>query len=151
MSDEKQFPVHPVDRKFLESVPWDFMAQYEDVAKSNHGGQSLKRLAERGGLSLMEMRASIGDEAWQDVTPVKEKNLAFITGAVDAWRLLAARSEAEDTQLARASSNLHTLVKEFIEDHELTGPEVWIGSINALTLVDKICAEVGYYEAKNDT
>ena len=48
MSD---FPI--MKAVLLGSVPWDFMEPHERQAQRNHG-QSLKRLAERGGLNAAE-------------------------------------------------------------------------------------------------
>ena len=70
---------------------------------------------------------------------------------VDAERdeLLAARSEAEDTHpvTGTLNTNLTTLVKEFIEKNDITGPDVWFGAQEAATLVDKLCKEVGYNDS----
>lgn len=58
---ERRFPVlnqqrgHPRDHKTMpRSVPWDFAEKFRDQAQQNHG-QTLERLAERGGLAPEEM------------------------------------------------------------------------------------------------
>jgi hypothetical protein len=48
--EEKQFPIQNGPPK---SIPWEMIAPHEKQAFSNHN-QSLKRLAERGGLSPTE-------------------------------------------------------------------------------------------------
>lgn len=45
-------------------VPWEFVKPHERRAQSNHGGQTLRRLAERGGLSADELVAVLEDRAW---------------------------------------------------------------------------------------
>jgi hypothetical protein len=50
------------------SVPWSLVASHEAVARYNHGGQTLKRLNERGGLSPCELCAVIEDRAWRKMS-----------------------------------------------------------------------------------
>jgi hypothetical protein len=59
--DERRFPVlnqqhvRPRDLKQMpRSVPWAFAETFRDQAQRNHG-QTLERLAERGGLAPEEM------------------------------------------------------------------------------------------------
>lgn len=55
----------PLDFPILGSgyrLPWAFVAPHEGRARRNHGGQSLQRLAERGGLDWREMLAVIEDK-----------------------------------------------------------------------------------------
>jgi len=49
------------------SVPLDFVAPHERQAERNHG-QTLRRLAERGGLSACELAAVLEDRAWRRMT-----------------------------------------------------------------------------------
>ena len=49
------------------AFPWALLAPHEQQAIRNHGGQTLERLAERGGLSASEMLAILEDRDW---TPV---------------------------------------------------------------------------------
>ena len=75
MSD--RFPMLPaMDRKrelslkALEcptSIPWSVIAPHERQADRNHG-QTLKRLAERGGLSACEAVAVLEDRDWHKMT-----------------------------------------------------------------------------------
>ena len=46
------------------SIPWAMIAPHEMQAIQNHGGQTLARLAERGGLSPCEALAVLDDRAW---------------------------------------------------------------------------------------
>lgn len=52
-------------RDELLTVPWDFIAPHEAQARNNHGGQTLKRLAERGGLCPLEMLDVIQGREWK--------------------------------------------------------------------------------------
>lgn len=47
------------------AVPWEMIAPHERQAKANHGGQTLKRLAERGGLGLAEAVAVLEDRPFK--------------------------------------------------------------------------------------
>lgn len=65
---ERQFPVHPTDAAWWrKTVPWEFLAPHEEQAKLNHGGQSLEQLAERGGLSVVEIYAIVHNLTWKAV------------------------------------------------------------------------------------
>lgn len=65
------------DKKRLQTNHWDYPISVpmelldEETAKKNHGGQSLQRLAERGGLHPMEMLAVMEKRKWT-VIPVVE-------------------------------------------------------------------------------
>lgn len=75
----KRFPVLPsqggrAEREMRErmncptSVPWAMLAPHEAQALSNHD-QTLRRLAERGGLSPMEMICILEDRRWEPWEP----------------------------------------------------------------------------------
>ena len=86
IQSSKTFPIHATDRVYLRSVPWAFMEQFRDQASLNHGGQSLERLAERGGMTLCEIKyAILFEKVPLGVGCKTDKALAFVTGAVDVW------------------------------------------------------------------
>lgn len=62
---ERQFPILNSDRTpdLPRSVPWALVAPHERQAIRNHG-QSLNRLAERQGLSWVELWHVINDKDW---------------------------------------------------------------------------------------
>lgn len=64
VGEPRQFPV--LKGKTLFSVPWSMLVPHERQARANHG-QSLERLAERGGLSPVEMVAVVLGKRWRDV------------------------------------------------------------------------------------
>ncbi len=49
VKSERMFPIFEGD-----DIPWSVIEPHEEQAKANHSGQSLDRLAERGGLSPNE-------------------------------------------------------------------------------------------------
>ena len=63
----EHYPIHPGSCKILPTlprfVPWAKLIPYEANAQRNHS-QSLARLAERGGLSWMELRWIISGKGW---------------------------------------------------------------------------------------
>lgn len=69
----KTFPVirsheerrRPNQAPVADSIPWDVIAPHEEQALRNHCGQSLERLAERGGLSPQEALAVLEDRNWE--------------------------------------------------------------------------------------
>jgi lambda repressor-like predicted transcriptional regulator len=56
-----------------ESIPWDMISPHEKQAALNHGGQSLARLAERGGLSPCEAVAVLEDRKWSHMDAVEAR------------------------------------------------------------------------------
>lgn len=64
----KMFPILKTGRDFLEpqEIPWDIIAPHEAQAQNNHGGQTLARLAERGGLCSIEMFHVLHDLEYKD-------------------------------------------------------------------------------------
>lgn len=60
MADER-FPIQEGP-----SVPWEFMAPYESQCQKNHG-QSLKRIAERGGLGPSEAWAVVNGIRYYEI------------------------------------------------------------------------------------
>lgn len=57
-ADRMMFPDCPA------AIPWDVLAPHEAQAQRNHGGQTLARLAERGGLCPLEIIPVIEDRSW---------------------------------------------------------------------------------------
>lgn len=71
-------PLFPIMRG--PAVPWSLIAPYESQARENHG-QSLKRLAERGGLSMCEAMAIMSCVPYRNrpiAKPTVEDWLGFI-------------------------------------------------------------------------
>jgi len=71
---DREFPVLLSDSErqrhpdWPRAVPWSLLQPHERQADRNHG-QTLKRLAERGGLSPAEMVAVLEDRRWQRMDP----------------------------------------------------------------------------------
>ena len=66
------------------SVPWLLLEPHEQQAMSNHGGQTLKVLASRGGLSPCEALAVVLDRPWtecdKEIALAVLKKLAVLGG-----------------------------------------------------------------------
>lgn len=58
-----RFPILPSG-----SIPWELIAPHAKQADRNHG-QTLERLAARGGLSACEAIAVIEDRSWKRMAP----------------------------------------------------------------------------------
>lgn len=75
MSAGQQFPVlGQTPRTF---VPWDFVAEHAQQAERNHG-QTVRRLAERGGLCWSELFAVITDAHWSKIDRTLDHRLAVL-------------------------------------------------------------------------
>lgn len=69
-----------------DHVPWEFVKPHERQARANHGGQSLARLAERGGLSVDELVAVLEDRAWdRAVSADRPANVARLRQLLREW------------------------------------------------------------------
>lgn len=88
------FPVlisfnNPNEKRYQElgcpqSVPWGVLAPHEQVARDNHGRQSLRRLAQRGGLDPNEMANVLTGHEWAHrFTP--EDSVTIIKQAIEHY------------------------------------------------------------------
>jgi len=77
-SSESRFPVlnSLKNPDIPTSVPWWLVAPHERQAMRNHGGQTLARLAERGGLSPLELYKIVHDQGFS--WPTKEDEAAAL-------------------------------------------------------------------------
>ena len=53
------------------TVPWEMLVAHEEQAMKNHGGQTLARLAERGGLCCSELMSVLEDRPWHSMDAVE--------------------------------------------------------------------------------
>ena len=60
----RKFPI--LDGKSIKSIPWEVIAPHDTQAQRNHG-QTLERLAERGGLSAYEAVCVLTDRRFREV------------------------------------------------------------------------------------
>jgi len=74
-------------------LPWAMIEPHEAQAKSNHGGQTLKRLAERGGLCAAEAVAVLSDQPYRSMP--KTAAQFRLSALVARWTAGQARAEAE--------------------------------------------------------
>lgn len=77
--DERPFPI----LSGQGSIPWGFIAAHEARAYKNHG-QTLARLAERGGLSFDEALAIVEDRPFALLGPGESK--AALATLIETWR-----------------------------------------------------------------
>lgn len=91
----KRFPIMYVnDRRqtLKHHVPWDFADEVlRKQAERNHG-QTLERLAERGGLSYMEAcLAMMGIGLFTAIQPTQERSQAMLAGGMHAFDRMKGR------------------------------------------------------------
>lgn len=72
------------DRFVPRRIPWAVLAPYEEQAERNHD-QTLKRLAERGGLDVSETAAVILGLRWKELQGDLDDHLAVVLGAVERY------------------------------------------------------------------
>ena len=68
----KEFPI--MTKKGKEYIPYDIIKPHEEQALKNHCGQTLDRLAERGGLSWAEAYAVLTDSNFLVEKSIFQKN-----------------------------------------------------------------------------
>jgi len=78
MTEEKRFPIQGDYRRELNevygSVPWSVAQVAYDEYHRRYPGQSMERLAERGGFGYWEMTEYTGSEDWKkSFIPNKER------------------------------------------------------------------------------
>ena len=71
--------------KLVIALPWDMIEPHEAQAMKNHGGQTLARLAERGGLSAAEALAVIRNQQRLRTTNVHAA--ALLLSYLEAWEI----------------------------------------------------------------
>lgn len=67
------------------SIPWAMIQEHEEQALDNHCGQSLERLAQRGGLSPSEAFAVLRDQSWKRNEIGEEASYNEIIGLLLKW------------------------------------------------------------------
>lgn len=78
------FPI--MSSNLMASVPWAFLAPHEAQAQRNHS-QSLKRLAERGGLAACEAIDIVKGLRWNTTKFNAEDNARELINMVREWRV----------------------------------------------------------------
>lgn len=86
MSKEPMFPI--LGDPIIKAIPWSALRAHEARAKKNHGGQSLNRLSNRGGLWIEEAYCVIKDidyprQAW-DKNSVRVALMRLVWEAAEA-------------------------------------------------------------------
>lgn len=97
MSDKRRFPIlkarhahkDKADRELLDSLPdtlpWEMLEMVRERVFDNHG-QSLKRLAERGGLSVIELACAFSGQRLRFARELTmERAVAIVQQQIDDW------------------------------------------------------------------
>lgn len=82
------------------SVPWEVMTPHEKQAQRNHG-QTLERLAERGGLACSEAYCIVNDISWREM----EKTIGYREATV-RWIAFADRVNLHFDELDQLRARL---------------------------------------------
>jgi hypothetical protein len=77
------------------TVPWDFIAEHEQQCQHNHS-QTATRLAERGGLGLLEIVAVVSGKAYREIPRMTNDQAAeWVNTEVAEWLADLARAGKE--------------------------------------------------------
>lgn len=96
MSEQpRRFPIMYINdqrRTITHHIPWDFADEIiRPQAEKNHG-QTLERLAERGGLSYMEAcLAMMGIGLFTAMQPTQDRSRAMLAGGMHAFDRMKGR------------------------------------------------------------
>lgn len=106
MSARRKFPLQMRDkhgRATQGAISWDVAELLRKRAERNHG-QTLERLAARGGLSPFEAACALADsDLFDGITPNQEQAMIMLAGAAHALDRLRERDRF-------ASDNIDTVV-----------------------------------------
>lgn len=81
--ENKPFPI--MGSKDLKSVPW-WLAESARAQLNRNHGQTVERLAERGGLCLQELAGALTCRSWSRLSEITERqSLAVINHRLTAW------------------------------------------------------------------
>jgi hypothetical protein len=90
--NKRMFPIQSpywmrnVDQR---SIPWESIAPHEEQAKRNHGGQTIARLAERGGLGPNEAICVLLDKPYEGPTfSLPRDKEAYQKWDAERWEIL---------------------------------------------------------------
>lgn len=109
------------------SVPWDLVAAHEAQALRNHGGQTLRRLAERGGLGPWELLAVLLDCAYSNIATLSAESVELRLNM-----LLRGWSEGDREGLERGVRAALAICKRHADTHAATAGEATLGDKPAL-------------------
>lgn len=88
-----------------EWIPWSLIAPHDKQAQQNHGGQTLVRLAQRGGLDATEAVAVLEDadyrKKWPTMPPDRIGRRAVILSAIEMLEKLCASAETPNDKAER--------------------------------------------------
>lgn len=98
------------------SVPWEVMAPHDGQAKTNHGGQSLERLAQRGGLHAGEAWCVVSGIGYRDMPRDKSGWGALC----EKWREFADRINLHYDELTRLREALSDCLDAMAHTYDAT-------------------------------
>jgi hypothetical protein len=71
----KEFPVLNTNG---ETIPYELVKKHEKQVMINHGGQTVERISERGGLDWVELFCVLNDRGFDSVMPIKHCKIRVI-------------------------------------------------------------------------
>lgn len=117
----------PKVRGVPASVPWGLVAAHEAQALRNHGGQTLRRLAERGGLGPWELLAVLLDCVYSNVATLSAEGVELRLNM-----LLRGWSEGDSGGYARGVRASLGICKQHADGYALSAGESTLGGHTTL-------------------
>lgn len=111
-----RFPILTFGRNKIVDIPWELLLPHAEQAIANHGGQTLERLAERGGLCYSEAVAILTDQPWPHgkVEGSEEKLGVLIRAWYDAQPNSICHSFVTDGNIQFLSDCTHSLAGQTV-------------------------------------
>ena len=117
MDNNELFPI--LGTKPKEYIPWECIQPHEEQALKNHG-QTLKRLAERGGLDWTEALAVLEDRKWMNMDESEAKEKVLEITEQKEWIVPVTWEMCGLIKVkAKSASDAFNKVKNDEEDYEL--------------------------------
>jgi hypothetical protein len=109
------------------AIPWALISMYEGQAQKNHG-QTLKRLAERGGLSVVESAHVLSNQNWRDGRKfTNQQAIDYVSRRIDEWRNAALLERLKASEAERDALMSLNQLRAWIDAANLAGsPTEWI-------------------------
>ena len=117
MDNNDLFPILGTKPKVY--IPWEYIQPHEEQALKNHG-QTLKRLAERGGLDWTEALAVLEDRKWMNMDESEAKEKVLEITEQKEWIVPVTWEMCGLIKVkAKSASDAFNKVKNDEEDYEL--------------------------------
>jgi len=116
--ERRRFPDCP------RRVPWEWIRPHERQAYDNHGGQSLARLAERGGLGVGELRCAVEGKSLRGLFSgggqgERAADVEWLKAQMKGWEMRHGRAPVDPDAITEPDP------ESSVEEPDSVGPMRW--------------------------